>query len=252
MVAKLGRDSHGESYLEKFKSHGVNVDHVSMTDATHTGIASIFVDDNGHNCIVIVNGANEHLLLEDVERAESLIAKSSVLVCQLESNLQATLAALKLAQKHHVKTIMNAAPATGDIPSELIACSDVFCVNELEAEMIVGHRVHTVEEAGRATRDLLGRGCRVAIITLGENGAVFADDAQIYSHVRSQPVKAVDTTGAGDAFVGALAYYLAAHRQMPLSTAVQRACDIATVSVQSPGTHVSYPWKRDLSPRMFE
>lgn len=252
MVAKVGRDTHGDSYIEKFKSHNVNVDHVTQTDAIHTGIASIFVDDQGQNCIVIANGANEHLAVEDIQRAESLIAKSLVMVCQLESNMEATLVALKLARKHHVKTIMNAAPAIKDLAPELIALGDVFCVNEMEAELVVGHRVHTVEEAGRATRELLEKGCRVAIITLGEKGAVFADDPQIFSHIRCQPVKAVDTTGAGDAFVGALAYFLAAHPKMALPTAVQRACDIATISVQSPGTHESFPWRRDLSPRFFE
>jgi len=253
MVAKLGNDFNGQSYLGKFKDHLVNVDHVALTDATHTGIATILVDDNGQNSIVIVNGANEHLLPIDVQKAEELIKNSSMLVCQLESNIDATITALKIARKHGVKTLMNAAPATANMPTEIFSLSDIFCVNETEAELLLQHPVSSLEEAGSAACELIRKGCKMSIVTIGEKGAVYVEEGEEnYKHISAKPVKAVDTTGAGDAFVGAFAYYLALHRQMSMASAIHHACTIATISVQYPGTHVSYPWKKDLPADMFQ
>lgn len=253
MVAKLGNDEHGPAYVKVFKENGVNTDFVTLTDASHTGVASIFVDSLGRNCIVIVNGANEFLSSEDILNAEPKFENSAVVLTQLETPQETAVATLKLARKHGVKTIFNAAPGTNNLDPQLYELADIFCVNESEAALITDMCVDDLDSAKLAMASLLDRGCALVIITLGENGAIFASKEQPSCvHVQAQRVKAVDTTGAGDAFLGALAYYLTEYKSLPFKDIVKRCCDIATVSVTAHGTHNSYPWKKDLPVTLFQ
>jgi ribokinase len=134
--------------------------------------------------------------------------------------------------------IFNPAPVSGIVPDELVQLSDVLCPNETEARLLTGQSVASVEEAEQAARLLLARGAKQVIITLGERGCLLVDDAHVV-HAPAPVVKAVDTTGAGDAFVGSLAFFMAA--SAPLAEIIGRANEIAAISVQSPGTQTSYP-----------
>jgi ribokinase len=243
MVTKLGQDVFGENTLKNFESWGINTRHVLFTDQAFSGVAPIAVDPEGHNAIIIVTGANDLLTEEEIEAARPDIAAAQVLVCQLEIPLPITLAALRIAREEGVTTIFNPAPARPDLPDELYQLSDIFCPNESETELLTGKPVDTLEEVETAARVLLDRGAGTVILTLGERGSllVTADEAV---HVPAPPAKAVDTTGAGDAFVGTLAFFLAEGR--PMRESVRKSNAIAALSVTKEGTQVSFPTRGEV------
>ena len=249
MVTKLGRDVFGENTLKNFKSWGVNTQHVHFTDQAFTGVAPIAVDTEGNNSIIVVTGANDLLTAEEVEAARPAIAASSILVCQLEIPPDINLAALRIAREEGVKAIFNPAPARSEIPQEFYQLSDIFCPNETETELLTGMSVQSPEEAENAAKVLIERGAASVILTLGERGSLLVTDATT-EHVPVAPVKALDTTGAGDAFVGSLAFFLAAGKS--LSDAIKRANRIAAVSVQSSGTQSSFPEAKGMPPEMMK
>ena len=221
----------------------MNTQHVHFTDQAFTGVAPIAVDTEGNNSIIIVTGANDLLTAEEIEAARPAIAAASILVCQLEIPLEISLAALRTAREEGVKTIFNPAPARSEIPLEFYQLSDIFCPNETETELLTDISVQSVEEAENAAKVLIERGAATVILTLGERGSLLVTDATT-EHIPVAPVKALDTTGAGDAFVGSLAFFLAAGKS--LSAAIKRANRIAAVSVQSSGTQSSFPQAKDL------
>jgi ribokinase len=249
MVTKLGQDIFGENTLKNFQSWGVDTRHVLFTDQAFSGVAPIAVDPEGHNSIIIVTGANDLLTLEEIEAARSTIAAAQIVVCQLEIPLEITLAALRVARQEGVTTIFNPAPARPELPGELYQLSDIFCPNESETELLTSRPVNSLEEAEAAAHVLLERGAGTVILTLGERGSLLVT-AEDSTQVPATPVKALDTTGAGDAFVGSLAYFLAAGK--PLTEAMRRANHIAAVSVQSSGTQTSFPVAADLPPDLLE
>ena len=249
MVTKLGQDVFGENTLKNFKSWGVNTQHVHFTDQAFSGVAPIAVDTEGHNSIIIVTGANDLLTGQEIEAARPAIAASSILVCQLEIPLEVSLAALRIAREEGVKTIFNPAPALSEIPQEFYHLSDIFCPNETETELLTGMSVESLEEAENAARVLIERGAASVILTLGDRGSLLVTDVTA-EQVPVEPVKALDTTGAGDAFVGSLAFFLAAGKS--LSDSIKRANRIAAVSVQSSGTQSSFPEAKDLPAEMIK
>jgi ribokinase len=238
MITKLGRDVFGDNTRKNFEGFGIATRHVHFTDQAFSGVAPIAVDPGGGNSIIIVTGANDLLTPEEIGEARSDIAASDVLVCQLEIPVELNLAALRLARSAGVTTIFNPAPAKPELPEEIYRLSDVFCPNETETQLLTGKPVTTLQEAESAARVLLARGAGAVILTLGQRGSlvVTRDAAQ---HVPAQVVKALDSTGAGDAYVGSLAYFLGLGK--PLLEAAQRAGAIATRSVLKSGTQTSFP-----------
>ncbi len=249
MVTKLGKDVFGENTLKNFHSWGVDTKHVHFTDQAFSGVAPIAVDPEGHNSIIIVTGANDLLTEEEIEAARPDIATAQIMVCQLEIPLEINLAALRIAHQEGVKTIFNPAPARPELPEELYHLSDIFCPNESETELLTGMPVGTVEEAEAAARVLISRGAGTVILTLGERGSLLVTGSTA-EHVPVDQVKALDTTGAGDAFVGSLAYFLASGKS--LTEAIKRANHIAAISVLSSGTQTSFPEAKDLPPELLE
>ena len=238
MVCKLGRDVFGEGTLENFRAHGVDTTHVTFTEDAFSGVAPIAVDPDGRNAIIIVTGANDLLSLDDLERARPAIAAADVVVCQLELPVETTLSALRIAREEGVRTIFNPAPARDDLPDELFRLSDVICPNEPETELLTG-----MPAGEGAARELLARGVGAVALTLGDQGCLLVEGDSV-TEVPVEPVRAVDTTGAGDAFVGALATFLAAGRS-PVDAA-ERSNAVAALSVQVRGTQTSFPSADDL------
>jgi ribokinase len=238
MVSKLGRDVFGRNTLENFKRRQVNTAHLHLTDQAFSGVAPICVDSDGNNSIVIVTGANDLLTLEEIEASRQAIRQSGILICQLEVPLEISLAALRIAREEGVTTLFNPAPARPDLPEELYTLSDIFCPNETETELLTGCPVSTLAEAEAAAQILLDRGTGTVILTLGERGSLLVTRTKT-EHVSAPTVSAVDTTGAGDAFVGSLASFLAS--DVPLVRAMEAANNVAAVSVQSQGTQTSFP-----------
>ncbi|XP_055607432.1 ribokinase [Uranotaenia lowii] len=240
MIGKLGNDSWGHDYLKGLQREGIDVDYVEVIDGQSTGIAQINVSDRGDNQIVIVVGANNQLLEQDVVACDSLLQNSKILICQLETPMKGTVEALK---RFNGISIMNAAPGTEDISVDLLKHSTIFCVNETEAALITGMQVETVLQAKAALLKLRDMGANIVIITLGEKGTIFAQkDSTKVKHVKPYKVdKVVDTTGAGDAFIGALAHFIARYPSIELTACVAAANKVASISVQKPGTQTSFP-----------
>ena len=243
MVTKLGRDIFGENTLKNFSSFGIDTRHVLFTEKAFSGVAPIAVDEEGHNSIIIVTGANDLLTEEEIEAARPAIASAQILVCQLEVPLAISLAAMRIAREEKVTTIFNPAPARPGLPDELYGLSDIFCPNESETELLTGLEVETQAQAIAAARELLARGAGKVILTLGERGSLLVTGKES-THVPAQKVKALDSTGAGDAYVGSLAYFLAGGKA--IAEAMKRASAIAAISVQSSGTQTSFPQAKDL------
>src|SRR5581483_1870138 len=223
MLTRVGRDVFGEGMLENFRARGDDTTHVLVTEDAPSGVGPIAVDPNGDNAIVIVTGANERLTPDDVERARGAIAAADVVVCQLEIPLEVTEAALRVAREESARTILNPAPAVEDLPGRLYGLADVLCPNELETELLLGRPLEPGREADAAA-ELVARGAGSVILTLGERGCLVHAGGEP-TRLPADAVDAVDTTGAGDAFVGSLAYFLA--RGEPLLEAAARANRIA-------------------------
>jgi ribokinase len=246
MVSKVGNDTFGREYLTNFDDLGIDATFVGRSDTASTGVAPIWVDERtGANAIIVVLGANDELRAADVEGAASAISSADVLVCQWEVPIDAVITALRIARSSGVRTVFNPAPARGELPPEIYALVDVFCPNESEAELLTGAHVTTLTEVESAARLLLDRGAGTVVVTLGERGALIVDDTRA-THHPAPVVQAVDTTGAGDAFVGTLATMLAAGRS--LDDAAHTAIEIASQSVLLPGTQRSYPDRRAAPP----
>jgi len=252
MVSRIGKDVFGEGVLNNFQMEGIDTTHVRTDERRSTGLASIVVDDDARNCIILVPGANQSLTCQDVRDAVPAIHSANVLLCQLEVPLEATLEACRLARAAGVGTVLNPAPAI-ELPEELLALADYCIPNETEIELLTGMPTGDLTQCEKAAKELLRRGPKVVLLTLGANGTMIAEEKGTCL-VPATPVQAVDTTGAGDAFIGSLAVYLS--HGSALREAVGKANAVAALSVTRPGTQTSFP-RRDevetflatLSPR---
>ena len=238
MVVKLGRDVFGEDTLKNYRAQNINTDFVFFDERLSSGVAPIWVDETtGQNQIIVVPGANLALTPSEVRRAEAVIVQSAVVVCQNEIPTECSLEAFRLAKRAGVRTLFNPAPASA-IPDELLRLSDILVPNETEAALLTGIATDTDEGAARAAKALRERGVCAVIVTLGSRGALVLDEAGTH-RVDAEVVQAVDSTGAGDAFVGSLAYFLGTG--VSLREGVEKACRVATRSVLRHGTQSSFP-----------
>jgi ribokinase len=243
MVVKLGSDVFGDGTLDNFVSHGIDTQHIHRTDQAFSGVAPIAVVPDGTNAIIIVAGANDHLSVAEIEAARSTIAAADVVVCQLEIPVEITQAALQIAREEGVRTILNPAPAREHLPEALYGLSDILCPNEPETELLTGGALRTTEDAITQAEELRRRGAGAVVLTLGERGCLVVDDEGA-DQIPTAAVDVVDTTGAGDAFVGSLAHFLA--RGAVLRDAAARANRVAAVSVTGRGTQTSFPDATEL------
>uniref|UniRef100_A0A1A9WA70 Ribokinase n=1 Tax=Glossina brevipalpis TaxID=37001 RepID=A0A1A9WA70_9MUSC len=248
LVAKVGNDKQGSDYLKKLLSEKVNIDYVKQCADVPTGFAQITVSKEGNNQIVIVSGANGELNKSDVRTAQSLFENSKLLLCQLETPIDGTLEAL---QAFKGISILNASPALKDMPINLIKAASILCVNETEAALITNRaNITNVQQAENAAKELLDMGTKCVIITLGSNGVIYADNNEKYQcgHIPVDKVEnIVDTTGAGDSFLGALAYHMTKYSKKDMKSHIVFACRAAAFSIQSRGTQSSFPFASDIS-----
>lgn len=250
MITRIGRDIFGEDILRNFGEQGIDTRYVFTDPTAATGVAPIWVEEgSGANAILVALGANDCLTPADIEAARPVIEAAQVIVCQWECPLETTLAALAMGRTAGALTIFNPAPARGTLPAEAYATIDILCPNESETETLTGMPVADLAQAKAAAHVLLARGPRQVILTLGARGSLLVS-ADTELMISATPVQAVDTTGAGDAFVGSLAYFLAAG--LPLVSAMQRANHIAGISVQKPGAQGSFPHRAHLPAEFFQ
>jgi ribokinase len=204
MVGRVGGDAFGEQMLKGLQGEGIDTGHVSIERDAPSGVALITVTESGENNIIVVPGANGRLSPQDVEDAEPTIGSSNSIVLQLEIPLPAVMRAVDISARRGVRVILNAAPAR-PLPPDLLGKVDYLIVNELEAALLTGLAPTQPEEAARA---LLAAGSSHVVVTMGEAGALLATPAGLEA-VPAFAVSVVDTTAAGDAFVGAFAVALA-------------------------------------------
>ncbi|PWU03201.1 MAG: ribokinase [Terriglobia bacterium] len=236
MVARVGDDLFGPATIANFAGYGIDTSHVRITPGVSSGVAPIFVESSGQNRILVVKGANDRLTPADVDQAEDLLRRADCIVLQLEIPLDTVYYTLRLARKYGVRTILNPAPAQ---PLDLQAAgeADYVVPNETEAEALAGAPVRNPEEARTCAQRLLDRGLRRIIVTLGANGALSASERGV-RHVPPFPVNPVDTTGAGDAFIGSFACFLASGCEE--EEAISRSNLYAALSTLAVGTQKSF------------
>jgi ribokinase len=236
MVAKLGNDLFGDATVKNFSSFGIDTTHVRIVDDVSSGVAPIFVEPNGQNRIFVVKGANDTLMPADVDAAACALEKVDTIVLQFEIPLETVYYTVAFARKHGIRCIVNPAPAQKVNLQELCA-ADYFIPNETEAEVITGLPVHTIEDAKKCAAALREQGFPRVIITLGGRGSLLAT-RQGAELIEPFPVKPVDTTGAGDAFIGGFAAFLGAG--LPEKEALTRASLYAALSTMRVGTQKSF------------
>lgn len=253
-ISKIGDDFFGKYYMSNLTSENINIEHVTVTKDAPTSTASILVDNAGKNAIVVNFGATFQLSTRDLDNAEELIKKCQILITSLVLKPDIALYALKLAKKNNLLTIFNCAPTFKDLDPDFATNTDILVVNEAEAEALVKFSVGSVEDATRACQVLLaGPGYSVGVvITLGQNGCVFGNRLapNRIDHFPAKKVNAVDSIGAGDAFIGSLAHYLSKFGVGDnglLNKSVELATEYASISVERKGAQSSYLHLNELS-----
>ncbi len=236
MVARVGDDLFGPSTIKNFEKLGIDATHVRQVTGVSSGVAPIFVDPSGQNRIIVVKGANDLLKPADVDAAADTLKSADCIVLQFEIPLETVYYTIQFARRHGIRCILNPAPAQ---PIDLAAIADLdyFIPNESEAETISGVPVRNVEDAKRCAEKLLGGRIRRVLITLGVKGSLLAGEDGMH-YVPAFHMKSVDTTGAGDAFIGSFATFLA--EGMPEIVATKRANLYAGLSTLGVGTQKSF------------
>jgi ribokinase len=237
MIGKTGTDAFGQELRQSLEAAGVRCRFVSRDADAPTGVALITVDATGQNSIVVASGANMQLSPADIDAAEDVIAAAGFLLLQLESPLETVTHAATVAQRHGVRVILNPAPARA-LPTELLQMVDVLIPNETETASLTGLPVETPQDAEVAGAALLARGVGAVIITLGARGALLVRDREAV-HSPAFPVVAVDTTAAGDAFIGGLALALSEGQRVP--EAMRWGCAAGAIAAARAGAQSSLP-----------
>ncbi len=237
MIACIGDDSYGQQSLQGLQSDSINCDHIQTIPACATGVAGIFVDDQGRNSIVIAPGANAHVSPAQITVASHAISGAQLLICQCETPLDSVIYAIGLATQHGIIVVFNPAPALA-LSDELLAQVHYLIVNETEARQLSGIAVTNLATAQQASDHLRQRGASCVLLTMGEQGVMITDSNQS-RHLAAIRVQAVDTTAAGDTFVGAFATALC--QGLSPIDAAQRAQYAAALTVTRLGAQSSIP-----------
>ena len=242
MVVKLGQDPFGDLAEANLVKEGIRPNLIFRTAESHTGAALIMLDAEGENMIVVAAGANNLLSPADVDKARAAIQQADVMLVQLEIPQETVERAVELAHQAGAIVVLNPAPGR-PLSAELLRMVDVLTPNETETQIISGLPVRNRKEAEAAARQLLQQGVGSVVVTLGADGALVATANQI-THVPGRKVQVVDTTGAGDAFSGALAVALAEGKQ--LVEAVAFATAAAALQVTKIGTAPAMPYRQEV------
>ncbi|MGH8374109.1 MAG: ribokinase [Pseudomonas sp.] len=242
MIGCVGNDAYGEALRGALLAEQIDCQAVSTIGGS-SGVALIVVDDSSQNSIVIVPGANGALTAEAIDRFDSVILAADVLICQLEVPDASVGHALKRGRELGKTVILNPAPASRPLPSDWYASIDYLIPNESEASALSGLSVDSLESAQAAATRLMAMGAGKVIITLGAQGSLFAD-GQRFEHFPAPVVKAVDTTAAGDTFVGGFAAALAAGKDE--AQAIRFGQVAAALSVTRAGAQPSIPALSDV------
>ena len=249
MITRLGRDTFADMALDIWQKAGVTPA-ITQHDDGYTGAACIFIEsETGNNAIIVTPGVAGKIDNSDIDHNADLIANADIFITQLEQPLAAAMYGLGIARKNGVCTLLNPAPAA-ELPEGMLALCDYVTPNETEAEGLTGVKVTSVDSAIDAAKALRAAGAGAAIITLGENGALY-HDAETTIHMPAMSSgKVIETTGAGDAFNGSFAAAIA--EGITPVEAVRFGCAAAGISVTRPGAANSMPSRAEIDTRLAQ
>ena len=234
---KMGNDNFGDSLKENMINEGVDFNYLLIDENENTGTALITVDGKGENEIIVISGSNMKLLPDDIDSNKDIFSKVNVVICQLEIPLETVMKAARLSKENNIPFILNPAPAAA-LTDELLTLVDYLTPNENELSMLSALTLNKDGSIKEASEKLLKKGVKNIIVTLGEKGAVLINE-NIEKYFSAPVVEVQDTTGAGDAFNGALAYSLSNGEE--IEKAIQLAVLVASFSVTKMGAQSSMP-----------
>ena len=246
MIAKIGKDDNGRYLKEKLEDDKIDTSFVFEDKKETTGMAIITINDKGDNSIVVVPGSNMTLTEYEIKAAYNKLTESDILIAQFETNEDITINAFKKAKELGKITILNPAPAK-EIDDELLKVTDIIIPNETEAQLLTGVKVETLEDAQKAGNVFLEKGVKYSIITLGSKGAaVIGED--FCELVEAYKVNAIDTTAAGDSFIGGLSSKLDCSNltKENLIKSVRFGNRVSSIAVQRAGAQPSIPYLKEV------
>jgi len=242
MITMVGHDNFGKEQLDNFKKVGVDTSCVGVGDC-NSGVAPIFVDPSSDNRIIVIKGANNELTPAVLDNFKHQIKNSKLIVLQQEIPLETNYHAIELAEEFGVPVLLNPAPANKNLNLKYVSKVEFFSPNETELSTLTGLPTNNLDEIEAAANALVNEGVGNVIVTIGSKGALWVnkDHSEI---VPGKKVAAVDTTGAGDSFIGSFAHYFTDGESIP--EALKHANEYAAVTVTRKGTQKSYPTKDEL------
>ena len=243
MLGAVGKDSSGEKLLQSLQKAGVNTSPIQVNPEIGSGMAIIYVNNSGNNSIVVLPNANNTITKETIHAHEELFKAADLIMLQLEIPLEAVYESVFLAHQYHKTIILNPAPAISHLPNEILDKIDYITPNETELSTLTNQPVATIDEAITAARALLHSGVKHVITTVGEKGAVLVTSQGSW-HFPALPVKAIDTTAAGDSFNGALAVYLAEGKS--IEEAIVFGNQVAAITVTREGAQSAIPFREEI------
>ena len=237
MLTKVGDDMFADSTIGNLARYGVDTRHVEKVPGRSSGVAPIMVEPSGENSILIVKGANDDLLPADIERAAEDLRRCDLILLQLEIPLETVYAAIEFGKRHGIATLLNPAPAAAALDPRRIRDVTFLVPNETELAMLSGLPVDSMVEVEAAARSLMAKGIGTVIVTLGARGALLVTAAGV-TPISPMVVTPVDTTGAGDAFIGSFARYYV--ETADIAGALDKAVRYAADSITRRGTQKAY------------
>lgn len=238
MLTKVGDDMFADNTLANFQRFGIDTRYVQRVPGVSSGVAPIFVQADSHNSILIVKGANAHLVPADIDGAAQALRKCSLIVLQLEINVDTVYHAIEFGRAHDIPVLLNPAPALSGLSREHLSHLDFLVPNESELALITGQVVDSPASAHKAAQTLVADGIRHVIVTLGQQGALYVGEEGEFQ-IPGLSVAARDTTGAGDAFIGCFIHHWS--RDRDIRAAMTQAVAYSACSVTGLGTQTSYP-----------
>lgn len=246
-ISKIGKDHAADFMMDTFKKDGLNLDHVTYSETEGTGKAYILLQDGGQNSIIVYGGANADVMPADIDAAEDVIKDADCIIAQFEVPIPAIVEAFKIAKKNNVLTFLNPAPAPSrrEIPDELLNLTDIIAPNETEAEIITGVHVDDDASMQKAADAMHDMGIQTVLITVGSKGSFYSLASGKSGFVKAFKVNAIDTTAAGDTFVGAMMAKL--DRDLSnIEEAMTYANKSSSLTVQTMGAQNSIPYAKQV------
>lgn len=243
MLTKVGDDLFADNTIRNLESYGIDTEFTNKVPGASSGVAPIFVDPQSRNRILIIKGANQYLLPEDIDQAADKLKKCSLIILQLEIPLQAIYRAIDFGNEHNIPVVLNPAPASRELDFDYVCKCDFFIPNETELEILTDMPVETDQQVRDAALTLIEKGVKNVIVTLGSRGVMWVTKERV-DMISAHRVAAIDTTGAGDSFIGCFAHFYV--QTGDILHSIRMATGFAALSVTKRGTQSSYPDKNEL------